>query len=193
MCTTDPEALAASGSDRRAWTAPCQGAERKGSGCASMWLGEAGSCAEPWASPAWPLPDPRWSRGAWKLASCQGSMRKRPGKGDGLEMQPHSRKQSPKGKWNCDITPANLSCFLKTLAQAQRRKSCSPPCHLPPHRCSRAALPSTAASPGCGVCGACTGMLWEGCPHLEEVSVAQHKAAAAPVVLDAWDRSRASP
>lgn len=40
----------------------------------------------------------------------------RPGKGDRLEMQPHSRKQSPEGMQSCDITSANLSSFLKAFA-----------------------------------------------------------------------------
>lgn len=67
-------------------------------------------------SPAWPRPDPRRSRGARKPASFQGSTRKRPGKGDVLETQPHSRKQSPEGAQSHDITSANLSCFLKAFA-----------------------------------------------------------------------------
>jgi len=75
-----------------------------------------GGCAEPRASPAWPLPDLRQSRGAQKAASHQGSARKRPGKGDRLETQPHSRKQSPEGAWSYDITAANLNCFLKAFA-----------------------------------------------------------------------------
>lgn len=70
-----------------------------------MWLREAGGCAEPWASPAWPLPDPRRSQGAWKPVSRQGR----------VVMQPHSRKQSPEGARSCDITATNPSCFLKAF------------------------------------------------------------------------------
>lgn len=49
-------------------------------------------------------------------AGVPGSLRHiMPAKGDGLAVQPLSRKQSPEGARSRDITAANLSCFLKAF------------------------------------------------------------------------------
>lgn len=90
---------------------------------------------------------------AWKPVSCQALGA---GKGDWLQMQLHSRKQSPGGVWGCDTTTANLSCFLRG-SDPQWRKSCS---------CLLGCSPFHGSRVG-------TGMLWGGCQDLPGASGTQ--------------------
>lgn len=61
---------------------------------------------------------------AWKPVSCQALGA---GKGDWLQMQLHSRKQSPGGVWGCDTTTAKPELLPQGLRSSVEEELLLPP------------------------------------------------------------------